>query len=126
MVKRGAQPGAGTFLAGSRQAALLFADRMLRNLGTPIQCFGQLMRAIFLGSSLITTTARGEFRIIESIYVATKRLMGSSRDGGRMAQKVIFAAPAQLLQKSRETTLVCLKGSSPLSEKAPFETEVKH
>jgi hypothetical protein len=29
---------------------------MLRNLGAPIHCFEQLMRAFFLRSSLITTT----------------------------------------------------------------------
>jgi hypothetical protein len=40
----------------SQKFAVLFADRMLRNLGTSIHCFGQLMRAIFLRSSLITTT----------------------------------------------------------------------
>src|SRR6266403_163458 len=33
---------------------------MLRNLGTPIHCFEQLMRAIFLRSSLITTTASAQ------------------------------------------------------------------
>jgi hypothetical protein len=38
----------------SQQFVLLFADRMLRNLGTPIHCFGQLMRAIFLRPSLTT------------------------------------------------------------------------
>jgi hypothetical protein len=41
----------------TQQFALRFADRMLRNLGAPIHCFEQLMRAIFLRSSLITTTA---------------------------------------------------------------------
>jgi hypothetical protein len=40
----------------TRQFALRFADRMLRNLGAPIHCFGQFMRASFLRSSLITPT----------------------------------------------------------------------
>jgi hypothetical protein len=46
-VNPGVQPGYGTSLAGlnkSRSDSL----RMLRNLGAPIHCFGQLMRAIFL------------------------------------------------------------------------------
>src|SRR5713101_5617363 len=55
MVKRGAQPGAGT-----QQFALLFAYRILWNLGVPIHCFGQLIRAIFLRSSLTTTTANAQ------------------------------------------------------------------
>ena len=44
----------------TQQFALRFADRMLRNLGTPIHCFGQLSRAIFLRSSLTTTTPSAE------------------------------------------------------------------
>jgi hypothetical protein len=39
---------------------------MLRNLGTPIHCFVQLMRAIFLGSSLTTIDCeRSEFNAIK-------------------------------------------------------------
>src|SRR5439155_18181995 len=41
----------------TQQFAVRFADRMLRNLGAPIHCFGQLMGAIFLRSSLTTMTA---------------------------------------------------------------------
>jgi len=33
---------------------------MLRNLGAPIHCFGQLTRAVFLRSSLITPTANAQ------------------------------------------------------------------
>lgn len=40
----------------TQQFGLRFADRMLRNLGTPIHCFEQLSRASFLRSSLTSTT----------------------------------------------------------------------
>jgi hypothetical protein len=57
MVKRGRTTWRWHEPCRTQQFALLFADRMLRNLGAPIHCFGQLMRANFLRSSLITTTA---------------------------------------------------------------------
>src|ERR1700688_1670925 len=63
----------------SQQFVLLFADRMLRNLGALIHRFEQLMRAIFLRSSLISTTASAENS--ESLRLNTSRpseLWGSS------------------------------------------------
>jgi hypothetical protein len=66
MVKQGAQPGRWHKPCRSPQFALLFAKRMLRNLGAPIHCFEQSMRAIFLGSSLTTIDCeRTEFNAIE-------------------------------------------------------------
>jgi hypothetical protein len=54
---------------------------MLRNLGTPIHYFEQLMRAIFLRSSLIASDGeRSEFGAIGvSISLAAQRDMGSFR-----------------------------------------------
>jgi hypothetical protein len=72
----------------SQKFALLFADRMLRNLGTSIHCFEQLSRASFLRSSLITTTASAQnLAHRDSMCVAARRAMGSVQNGGYLAQK---------------------------------------
>src|SRR5258706_4771763 len=73
----------------SPQFALLFADRMLRNLRAPIHCFEQLMRAIFLRSSLITMTASASnFSIIEIRYISRPSdLWGHSETEGTMCKR---------------------------------------
>src|SRR5258705_5556042 len=53
-VKRGVATSRWHEPCRTQQFALRFAHRMLRNLGAPIHCFEQLMRAFFLRSSLTT------------------------------------------------------------------------
>jgi uncharacterized protein YjlB len=72
----------------TRQFALLFADQMLRNLGSPIHCFGQLMRAIFLRSSLMNDCEHSELRIIETQYTSRPGDLWGRPEMGAPSQKV--------------------------------------
>jgi hypothetical protein len=73
---------------------------MLRNLGAAIHCFELLMRALFLRSSLITIDcARPDFTPSRFEMRAAKRVMGSFRNGGHLAQEVVCpsaSTPAQI------------------------------
>src|SRR6266403_2805211 len=86
----------------TQQFALLFAERMLRNLGASVHCFGQLMRAIFLRSSLITR--RRALRTLhhrDSINDAAQVDMGSSRSGGHIVRHVTCHRACALAQISK-------------------------
>src|SRR5580658_5422417 len=108
-IKRCVQPDAGTIPAGQDNFALLFVDRMLRNLGTPIHCFKQLMRAIFLRSSLITRAASTQ-NLAPSRFATLRprRAMGSWKwrapcAKGHMMRSLVKSPPDNWnLQRRRE------------------------
>src|SRR6266404_8946761 len=79
----------------TQQFALLFAERMLRNLGASIHCFEQFLRATFLRSSLIATLrVRRIQRHRDSRCGAAQRDMASSRNGGTFRKRSYALAHA--------------------------------
>jgi len=99
VVKCGAQPGAGTSLAGLNNSRCRFADRMLRNLGAAIHCFEQLMHAIFLGSSLTTIDCkRSEFKTIKIRDARQSELWGRSEMEGTWSKRSYALAHAHSLK----------------------------
>jgi hypothetical protein len=71
---------------------------MLWNLGAPIHCFGQLVRAIFLRSSLINDCECSELRIIEAHYASRPDdLWGRPEKGGTFRKRSHALAHAHSL-----------------------------
>jgi hypothetical protein len=73
---------------------------MLRNLGAPIHCFEQVMRAIFLGSSLIGD--RIQFLITMSAKVI-KDVKQATLDDGTYAWQIMEEAAKEWLARRKDS-----------------------
>jgi len=88
MVKRGAQPGAGTNLADLDNPGCSSLIGCYGISGHPFIAFGQLVRAIFLRSSLINDCECSELRIIEAHYASRPDdLWGRPEKGGTFRKR---------------------------------------